>query len=303
MRWERGRRSRNLEDRRAQRPVRGRTAGMRLPPAGGPGRKAEPWAASCSCSPSTSSAGPDALRQLGAGGGGPGAGLPDAGVDVAAPGPLRTTPQEEERVDFVSFVLDDAQQTWTELLPGYRDATLVLYRDATRSACGLGQAQMGPFLLPRRPEGLRRPVLLRRAPLALRRSGGLRAGLRPGARAGDITCSTSPGSRPRSAGRSARGPVRPTRSRWRWSCRPTASPASGATAPRGAACSSPATWRRAWSPRRRSGMTGSGAMSGRAVSPESFTHGSSAQRREWLQRGLTSGDPAACDLGRAAGGS
>jgi len=34
---------------------------------------------------------------------------------------------------------------------------------------------------------------------------------------------------------------------------------------------------------------------GGRVSPESFTHGSSAQRVEWLQRGYQTGDPAACD--------
>lgn len=33
---------------------------------------------------------------------------------------------------------------------------------------------------------------------------------------------------------------------------------------------------------------------GRVV-PDSFTHGSSAQRMQWLRRGLESGDPAACD--------
>ena len=33
---------------------------------------------------------------------------------------------------------------------------------------------------------------------------------------------------------------------------------------------------------------------GRVV-PESFTHGSSAQRKAWLRRGLETGDPAACD--------
>lgn len=37
------------------------------------------------------------------------------------------------------------------------------------------------------------------------------------------------------------------------------------------------------------------ANSGRRVSPESFTHGTSQQRMEWLNRGLQSGDPAACD--------
>jgi predicted metalloprotease len=34
---------------------------------------------------------------------------------------------------------------------------------------------------------------------------------------------------------------------------------------------------------------------GRRVTPESFTHGSSAQRQQWLRRGLESGDPGACD--------
>jgi uncharacterized protein len=34
---------------------------------------------------------------------------------------------------------------------------------------------------------------------------------------------------------------------------------------------------------------------GQRPMPESFTHGSSAQRMQWLQRGLQSGDPAQCD--------
>ena len=29
--------------------------------------------------------------------------------------------------------------------------------------------------------------------------------------------------------------------------------------------------------------------------PDSFTHGTSAQRMEWLKKGLDSGDPAQCD--------
>ena len=34
---------------------------------------------------------------------------------------------------------------------------------------------------------------------------------------------------------------------------------------------------------------------GRRVSPDSFTHGSSADRQHWLEVGLTGGDPSACD--------
>jgi len=37
---------------------------------------------------------------------------------------------------------------------------------------------------------------------------------------------------------------------------------------------------------------------GRRVTPDSFTHGSSAQRQQWLKAGLMTGDPAACDTFR-----
>lgn len=36
-------------------------------------------------------------------------------------------------------------------------------------------------------------------------------------------------------------------------------------------------------------------MSGRAVSPESWTHGSSAQRQQWFKTGFTTGDPQQCN--------
>src|SRR5690606_29507858 len=54
---------------------------------------------------------------------------------------------EEEQVRFVSFVLDDVQGTWSELVTGgtYPDATLVLYRDAVQSGCGVAPAAAGPF--------------------------------------------------------------------------------------------------------------------------------------------------------------
>jgi predicted metalloprotease len=76
-----------------------------------------------------------------------------ASPEVLSPGPSTadrpSTPEEERLVDFVSFVLDDAQATWHRLLPNqYEDAQLVLFRDVTRSACGLGESATGPFYCP-----------------------------------------------------------------------------------------------------------------------------------------------------------
>jgi len=59
---------------------------------------------------------------------------------------------EEEMVQFVSFVLDDTQQVWQQILPSvgtpYQDARLVLFRDAVDSTCGFAEAATGPFYCP-----------------------------------------------------------------------------------------------------------------------------------------------------------
>jgi predicted metalloprotease len=55
-------------------------------------------------------------------------------------------------VEFVSFVLDDSQKTWTTLFSqkgdAYRNAKLVLFTGATQTSCGYGQAATGPFYCP-----------------------------------------------------------------------------------------------------------------------------------------------------------
>lgn len=71
----------------------------------------------------------------------------------AEPAPI-DDPSEEKAVQFLSFVLDDAQDTvWAALLPQtmntrYSDAGLVLFRDVVRSGCGTAQAASGPFYCP-----------------------------------------------------------------------------------------------------------------------------------------------------------
>jgi uncharacterized protein len=63
------------------------------------------------------------------------------------------SPQEQRSAQLVSFVLDDVQRTWTTLLPeqthhSYRHAKLVLFRNYTQSGCGVAQSQTGPFYCP-----------------------------------------------------------------------------------------------------------------------------------------------------------
>jgi len=49
---------------------------------------------------------------------------------------------------FVAFVLDDTQQLWQQKIPSYRRAKLVLFTNSTDTACGYGQSATGPFYCP-----------------------------------------------------------------------------------------------------------------------------------------------------------
>jgi predicted metalloprotease len=71
---------------------------------------------------------------------------------ISQPDPARDA-AEKPLVQFVSFVLDDAQNTWTQLLPqqtgtAYHHAKLVLFRDYTQSGCGGAESATGPFYCP-----------------------------------------------------------------------------------------------------------------------------------------------------------
>jgi uncharacterized protein len=73
------------------------------------------------------------------------------GQTVSQPDTQRDA-REEPLVQFISFVLDDTQKTWAGILQArgipYRHARLVLFRDATSSGCGTAQSATGPFYCP-----------------------------------------------------------------------------------------------------------------------------------------------------------
>lgn len=69
--------------------------------------------------------------------------------DAVVPGPA---PENDPQAQFVSVVLKDTEMTWgrlfSEAREGYEAPVLVLFTGSTRSACGLGQSAMGPFYCP-----------------------------------------------------------------------------------------------------------------------------------------------------------
>jgi predicted metalloprotease len=126
MRWESGRRSDNVEDRRGRRVTRG-VAG------GGIGALILVVVAMLF------GVDPRLLLQ----------GVPAGGETVE---PYQPTPEEERLADFVRVVLGDTEDTWTALFQGaggtYELPVLVLFSGAVRSACGYADAAVGPFYCP-----------------------------------------------------------------------------------------------------------------------------------------------------------
>ncbi|MDX9903105.1 MAG: neutral zinc metallopeptidase [Bacteroidales bacterium] len=73
----------------------------------------------------------------------------DPGV---ASGPYESSEAEDQMAQFVSVVLADVEDVWGEIFrqsgSTYREPTLVLFRDQVQSACGYATAASGPFYCP-----------------------------------------------------------------------------------------------------------------------------------------------------------
>jgi len=132
MRWKGGRRSQNVEDRRGMSMGRGAKVGgvgglgflviivLYMLLGGDPSQLVEQMPADTSPSASTS----------------------------AGPPP----PGQDELADFVSVVLADTEDTWNPIFASigrqYEEPHLVLFSGQVRSACGMAGAAMGPFYCP-----------------------------------------------------------------------------------------------------------------------------------------------------------
>ncbi|MCJ7673323.1 MAG: zinc metallopeptidase [Acidimicrobiia bacterium] len=164
MRWKPGGRSTNIEDRRGEGPASGGLGGLNLPINLGGGKGCLGLGGGtvgiivvvAVMLLSGGNIG-DILGSSGGGGTsfpiGPDITLPSspsARGDSVPSGPESTA--DADLVNYVSFVLDDVQTTWsdqfTKANEGYSDAKLVLFTGSVDSGCGFAQAASGPFYCP-----------------------------------------------------------------------------------------------------------------------------------------------------------
>ena len=213
----------------------------------------------------------------------------------ASSGPVASSPDEDRLMQFVTFVINDAQATWARLLPGeYQKTTLVLFRDSTPTACGMGQTASGPFYCP----GDGKVYIDLGFYDELRQRFGA-----SGDFAQAYVIAHEVGHHIQRL-RGIEGRVRQAQE-----ARPSAANGLSVRLELQADCYA-GIWGHSTAERqileagdvdealRAAASIGDDRiqrMSGRGVQPESFTHGSSAQRVQWFKRGFDSGDLDACD--------
>ena len=238
------------------------------------------------------------LSSLGGLGGGGGV-MPGTGTQQALPAGQSTLSPEMR--SFLVHVLGSTEQTWGEIFAKcgarYEPTTLVAYTQGTRTACGYGQAAAGPFYCPNDSRIYVDSGFLQRTVEEVRRARRRGGSLRHRARS-RASCA-GPAGHPQQ-GEPAPGAGEHDRGK----CNPGEDRAPGGLLCRGmgrqrARCargrsSKQAMRRKRFAPPKRSATTRCRSRAQGYVVPDSFTHGSSAQRTAAFQKGLQCGDPKAC---------
>jgi len=200
-------------------------------------------------------------------------------------------------VDVIGTNIDDV---WKTKLQGYSSPRTVLYEQGTNTGCGFGQAAMGPFYCPTD----QRVYLDLGFWQELRQLGGSDADF---ARAyviahefgHHVQTLTGASQQVRQAQQRARGEAEANQYsvalELQADCYAGVWAANAAQVSNGAVTVSAGDLEKGMQTANAIGDDALQRRSQGRVVPEAFTHGSSAQRVEWLQRGYQSGEPASCD--------
>jgi len=71
-----------------------------------------------------------------------------SGPGVMSNQPAASSQDQNELKHFVGYVFEDVQKSWRQRVPNYTDSRLELFRNAIRSGCGTASTEVGPFYCP-----------------------------------------------------------------------------------------------------------------------------------------------------------
>jgi uncharacterized protein len=222
---------------------------------------------------------------------------PPTGSVTEAPPPSASTPTDTQK-DFVSVVLADTEDTWTQLFRQmnreYRAPKLVLFRGAVQSACGMAGAAVGPFYCPPDRKVYLDLDFFRALSERFRAPGDFAQAYviahEVGHHVQQLQGTSDDVNRIR-----REDPDRANEALVRLELQADCYSGVWAQTVYEAGDLQPGDIEEALRASEAVGDDRLQSRAGRQVNPDSFTHGSSAQRRAWFERGRARGEPADCD--------
>ena len=213
----------------------------------------------------------------------------------------RTGTPDDQAGQFVDVVGANINDVWAANLQGYEAPRVVLYEQGTNTGCGFGQAAMGPFYCPSDSTVYLDLGFWRDMETQLGASGADFARAYVIAHEFGHHVQTLTGASQQVEAGQQRASGEAEANRYSVALELQADCYAGVWAANAAAVSNGAVALESGD--LEEGMKTANAIGddtlqqrgGGRVSPEGFTHGTSAQRVDWLRRGYQSGDPAVCD--------
>ena len=221
------------------------------------------------------------------------------GVGASEKG-VEGTPQDQAG-QFVDVVGANINDVWQTKLNGYQPPRVVLYESGTGTQCGYGQAAMGPFYCPADKTVYLDLSFWSQMEQQLGASGAdfARAYVIAHEFGHHIQTLTGTSQQVQQAQQRASGQAEANRYsvalELQADCYAGVWARNASAASNGQVALDPGDLEEGMKTANAIGDDTLQRRTGGRVTPEGFTHGTSAQRMEWLRRGYDSGDPAVCD--------